>query len=975
MLLAVGLLVVGALAPVATAQSTAPETHEDGANVTIPSDDLEGETYHDETVTVENLTPFDDGTVELRKRNGTSSYFVGDAEVGDDGSFTIDTYDLVPGRYLFRDATGDHGPFEVFWLDISLGATTVTDDTAALVLENESRGAPLDLLVSPWGEFSRDDPDAERLEAVFGGGAYETSIEGDSEIRVHDVREGDAVPIDVGDFEPGTYELSVQVPNSRAYDTAGFVVAPDDVDAETEASDLDGAAFWSGQTVAIENVTPRDDGTVELLADDEDGPTLVGTVDVASDGRLALRTRDREPGSYVLRDGDGERGPFAVREQTIETASFEPAATQETATFEVASNRAAYDLRIDAPGIDAETFAAAFDAGAVRDGSFVLPVAEGSASVEVDATALRAGDHAVTVAVDDADASAVRNLTVYPDGRDDTTFVEDAVSDHVGDVVAFDVRTAPAAESLWLTLRGEDADYEATVRLAEIDQAEPITVEWNTHLARDASADAGLDVDGATVANVSVAGPENGTHLPDAEDGATVHVGAHHSAAAAAAGNATDELRVDLAPLQAGAVTTSVARGADAHEAHDVDDELEAILADATERDVVANRDLLVAEVNVSGVFGYLNATPATFTSEGLAFELWEQTDTAHARSHPLSEFGNRAAVVERPASDTVYVVLDAFSIPGTGTSRPLDVRFTVDGAENPYVADESAGPEVVANASVTYDARRVEIVGDALGDRLLLPTRENAEITAETNIAPGTEFQLWADLPEDDFRISSGTVAEDGTLTGDVYLANVAPGTPISEVRIRVPHRYTEATSPAVTYDPDDPTVVADADAPANATVGENATIDAAVENVGTEATTADVRVTVDGDRVLERSLSLDPGERATIRHDHVAEEVGLLDWSVEAGNDTVSGRVPVGDGFELHGYRPLPYDGQAADGRLHHDVTGDGVLSASDVVVFFRHQHLPAWSDRPDRFDFDGDGRVGQGDVIELFRILSDT
>jgi arabinan endo-1,5-alpha-L-arabinosidase len=55
--------------------------------------------------------------------------------------------------------------------------------------------------------------------------------------------------------------------------------------------------------------------------------------------------------------------------------------------------------------------------------------------------------------------------------------------------------------------------------------------------------------------------------------------------------------------------------------------------------------------------------------------------------------------------------------------------------------------------------------------------------------------------------------------------------------------------------------------------------------------------------------------------------------------------------------------------DGR-YEDVTGDGATTHGDVNAFFRHLESDGVQNNPAKFDFDGNGRVGFADVLELLR-----
>ncbi|MDF9747288.1 RICIN domain-containing protein [Natrinema salsiterrestre] len=79
---------------------------------------------------------------------------------------------------------------------------------------------------------------------------------------------------------------------------------------------------------------------------------------------------------------------------------------------------------------------------------------------------------------------------------------------------------------------------------------------------------------------------------------------------------------------------------------------------------------------------------------------------------------------------------------------------------------------------------------------------------------------------------------------------------------------------------------------------------------------------------------------------------------WTISAVDETPSNRISVGE-YEA---RDIDDDG------LYEDVTGDGETSHGDVNALFRHLESDGVQNNPEKFDFDGNGRVGFSDVLEL-------
>ncbi|SEQ73759.1 cellulase family glycosylhydrolase [Natrinema salaciae] len=72
------------------------------------------------------------------------------------------------------------------------------------------------------------------------------------------------------------------------------------------------------------------------------------------------------------------------------------------------------------------------------------------------------------------------------------------------------------------------------------------------------------------------------------------------------------------------------------------------------------------------------------------------------------------------------------------------------------------------------------------------------------------------------------------------------------------------------------------------------------------------------------------------------------------------------VDDTLQVGEYEPQDPDG---DG-LYDDVNGDGQTTHADVNAFYENIDADGVQDNPDAFDFDGNGRIGFADVLDLLR-----
>lgn len=95
------------------------------------------------------------------------------------------------------------------------------------------------------------------------------------------------------------------------------------------------------------------------------------------------------------------------------------------------------------------------------------------------------------------------------------------------------------------------------------------------------------------------------------------------------------------------------------------------------------------------------------------------------------------------------------------------------------------------------------------------------------------------------------------------------------------------------------------------------------------------------------------------------IATESGPLEVVAEGGErPPPSGPPPIGD--SPHPPRDLDGDG------LFEDVNGDGRFTADDVALFALHLQSETVQRHEDAFDFNGDGRVDEGDAFALAALL---
>ena len=611
---------------------------------------------------------------------------------------------------------------------------------------------------------------------------------------------------------------------------AGSAVAqPDDADNTWNS----GGSAWQGQQVWFE---ANDTGSYELREhhpDINDGGAFIDEYDLQDGENVTIDTTDLE-GRYVLLNPDGDvvetdegvevdsGGPennVEIRLQSL-TTSFTDAQVElnDNATLAISSNRATdFNFVVTSDNLSQSELQTAFQYAEVDD-----VVDEGDDAVVLEGVN-RAND--LTVHFDDADVEEGQQITFDFDVADTTS--SDSASITVGEEVVGDAQFAEAVfseergdiadividieeeleDNLNLTIGTEDIGYEVTVELDVEEDADTVVVTMNTWQAGQDTGAANesdvFDAEGAEIAEVYRTHPEDGENLTRVLDTGLYDM---ELVSAADADQEFDVSAVELlepsldditswtAPRgQFGALTSVGAIGAAAEDGA------------ATETDTIAMQDVVVQQVDVSGVEGYM--AQADSPAEGLidadeagliTFEM-EQTNPSANRNPKILNLSATADndglhVIDDTTNNTLFVVVRsdraAFQRGGTGafvqaadgdefettyelSTDYLDnfLRETNRPAEEP--ASVSNDIEVVERAGM-FDTEEVE--GENV---VLVPPEEGAEITGETTVAPGTELRIRAraTAPSPFLLSQRTTVDDDRTFTAEFDFSGIEEG------------------------------------------------------------------------------------------------------------------------------------------------------------------------------------------------------
>lgn len=690
---------------------------------------------------------------------------------------------------------------------------------------------------------------------------------------------------------------------------------------------LDGNTYWQGESLNVSGFNT--DETVEITGPDDAFQQQAAN----GNGYLAFDTSSLGTGTWNVTGVDsGASAQIDIRTQSITDFSFDPSPTDGSTTMTVDSDRVDYNVSISADGVEASEWDAAIGSGTVYGDHYVLEISGDAADFSVDSTELPTGTHNVTVEVTDTTASDEASLTVESAPETSVGFAFSNVNDELGDVVEFNLTTSGEPDAVWATIMEDGENYEVHYNVTNIDDhSEPIQVDWNSHEALDAGSNYGLSAENGDITINDSSGAALGSdHWPnDRTWSFTTEAFTSHGDIAD--GNYEDVAGISFNERSTGDMIVSTAPGPGAH-AQDAG--LDDVLDNATEDTSIANQDLLVAEVDAPGVFGYLNTSPAGFATEGLEFSLSSpggtfQDGTTLNASDISSE---NMTIHERPDDDAVYFVVESQNIAGMSTGDSWTAEFAVNGSTNPYVGDDSVES---ANSSYSLEAREVNWENSMTDDdELILAPSSDATLEASTNVAPDTSFSSRINLPRD-FRTASGQVSDDGTVSATVDLDGVETGTQLGQVRLRVPNTDTQlSTEGVVQGDVEPASFGVSVDAPSEVNVDEDASVDVTVTNDGGQSGDAEITVDVGGE-TTETTETLDAGDSWEESFDVSTDSEGEVSWSVDTQHDSASGSVDV---VAENDSDPDPDpDDDSSDDDGDGDGGGDGQPGFGLVVALF--------------------------------------
>ncbi len=680
---------------------------------------------------------------------------------------------------------------------------------------------------------------------------------------------------------------------------AGAAAAADDGPDETlDADSLSGQDVWIGQEVEITNLT----SPADLMQDDE----VVENLRVDENGNATIDTSDLSEGRYYIEEGqdDTATGSFWVNEHEIETEFTESSTNQDTVDLEyedVSDEPRTDDVNVTVSGeLDGEALSDSdleeiFGGTTVEDEDKVeITIPSDTNVAEADFSDQDVGSYNFTVEVADTTAEDTASVDVT-DTDASVTFDDTSYEENVGDEVEMTLDLQNTEQA------GVDLIYDGEV-LGQVDVTDAtdddeVTLVLNTYdktvsLAED-------DESGATVVP-DFSEIEGDEPLPAIDYELEAFPSTDRD-------GETDASLLILNERSTDDVTTHVAPSSVSPS-----DDLDNILEDATQRDYVAQGDYLITQVEASGIYGYLDDGNLEDHGLQLHYEQSESGPFDSPEAFNLSDVDSDNYVIKEDAqNDTFYVIFDVNDIQtanmGTDededmTSQSWNVEFSVN-EDNDYIENEDDVESVDQDFDVEEPS--VEIEGDFDDDdRLQVSNSAESEVTAETNIAPGTEGEFAVRF-QTEVEYADAVVDADGMIANAFDFSDREAGEEIRYVRVNADGASDEVEGTVVQADEQpaepEPEFTVDTEAPSEVTVNESAELGVTLANDGDANGTTNLTVTVGDETVDDTTKEIAAGEETSFSYDIPTDEAGDVSWEVTVDDDSASGTVTVaeeGDG-----------------------------------------------------------------------------
>lgn len=658
---------------------------------------------------------------------------------------------------------------------------------------------------------------------------------------------------------------------------AGSVAASSHYQDGADATLADGGLYWEGQTLSYSDVDISPNETVVLRENTSSGYEFVGEYKANSSGVVEFDTTDFQ-GTYKLEDDSGtDLATFEVASQDLsatvdnETVYNKDDVSQNTAEFELDSNRASYNVVVESTELTIEELEEVFSGESYMvkndtdgDEYFVLAIDSNSDVFNGNFSAQSTGSYTLDFVVEDTGVTASQDISVADPGDKNADFDRSVYREDAGDVVEMTVEL-DNTESAEVTFGGNASNYESTVSISDANE-DSVTLYFDTTEAGDTDdSDSPWslheDSDATLTDDLS-----NETNLSNALDAY------NYDLSVSVDGFEKDVATVEIQERSTEGVQIWTLPGSSEAELDDIQE-------NATTTEEVADGDYVIVQVQASGIYAAVDndTTGADFVNgstfaqdHGIEMSLVDEDPGTNAA--PKDFDISSGDVIADGDNDTFFLVLDTADLNNEDEDMPTaEFKMTEN---NSYIDDEDEAEAQTANTTFEFVDRDFEYDNLTDEDVVEVTAEEEATVSGQTTAAPGTEVSVTvrSEAGADNPFLNSETVEvdEDGMVSVQFDLSDQEAGTNFTvSVSKLAPDRQdaTFVSAGPQEYDVSVTVVDAEGDAIENASVevgGESATTDA--DGVATVAVLEGSQsVSVDADGYFAEDATVNVSEDET--------------------------------------------------------------------------------------------------------------
>ncbi|WP_408957866.1 BGTF surface domain-containing protein [Natrinema sp. 74] len=683
--------------------------------------------------------------------------------------------------------------------------------------------------------------------------------------------------------------------------------------------------YWQGQTIVVQ---PDDVGngdgnesfasaeTYEVINNETGG--LERQISVSDgDSNFSIVTDRLTTGQYDIVNSSGVlKSQFRVDVQTLDASADSSSSTLgENVTVTLNSQRSGYNVTVSSDDLSSSELQTVFDAysGNVNTsgdtgfgylGSDEISLSNVNSiqdlTVNFPKADFSAGNYSLQFDAADTTANGSVELELTSPASSQANFAKNTYEEEIGDMAEFTLEPTNTGDSMWVNLSESNNYYNASFKVTGYGDADEVTIGFDTFNATsEANAFKVTGDSGATITSpedVNIDANLGGSKLlsGDLEMEAYAQNPSSHEE--------TDAAVLLLSKRSVKSVNTWVVPSS-----YSTTDNIDELRGAATQTDTVASGDLVITEVQASGIYPYLTEGENLTTSAGLELNY---TNTHNPRYGSAEQIqvndlikNGSAHIVPDAENNTFYVVSDLTNYnsgPTVDSDETWKATFEVN-SDNPYIETS----DDVQSASQTFDVekRTLEFATDLNeDDQLPIANSANSKLTVNTNVAPGTELNFRLRFPTS-VSTGSAVVADDGTATASWDFSNREVGTTLDTVSATGPSESISAKGIIVEGESSQTggleyTVTT---SPSDPVVGDSVTGTVTAENPADTTTSENVVFTFDSETVYDSTVELESGASSTLVDGSTLLEnasAGNYEWTLTVGGEQVdSGTVTVSE------------------------------------------------------------------------------